>query len=102
MKINAPLLCLSLLLASPTLWASSSLRCDNGLASEGDSTSEVLEECGEPVSREFLGYRVIQSGSKQNNEVAIEEWSYAQKGGMYQFLRFEAGRLVSVTSKRKQ
>lgn len=95
-------LCLLLLLASPALWASSSLRCGSDLVSSGDTTGEVLEACGEPLSRDFLGYRVVTGYYGERNEVAIEEWSYGPRNGMYHFLRFEGGRLVSVSSKRKQ
>ncbi len=95
------LLCL-LLLTSPYLWASSTLRCGSGLVSSGDTASEVLSTCGEPVSRDFLGYRVVTGYYGERNEVAVEEWVYGPRSGMYHFLRFEGGRLTSVTSKRKQ
>ena len=95
------LLCL-LLLASPSLWASSTLRCGSGLVSSGDTASEVLSTCGEPISRGFLGYRVVTGYYGERSEVAVEEWVYGPRSGMYHFLRFEAGRLTSVTSKRKQ
>jgi len=35
-------------------------------------------------------------------ELQVEEWSYGPRNGMYQFLRFEGGRLVRVDSKRQQ
>lgn len=95
------LLCL-LLLTSPSLWASSTLRCGSGLVSSGDTTGEVISTCGEPISRDFLGYRVVTGYYGERNEVAVEEWVYGPRSGMYHFLRFEAGRLTSVTSKRKQ
>jgi hypothetical protein len=95
------LLCL-LLLVSPSLWASSTLRCGSGLVSSGDTTGEVISTCGEPISRDFLGYRVVTGYYGERNEVAVEEWVYGPRSGMYHFLRFEGGRLTSVTSKRKQ
>lgn len=95
------LLCL-LLLVSPSLWASSTLRCGSGLVSSGDTTGEVISTCGEPISRDFLGYRVVTGYYGERNEVAVEEWVYSPRSGMYHFLRFEGGRLTSVTSKRKQ
>jgi len=95
------LLCL-LLLASPALWASSTLRCGSKLISLEDHVDEVAAKCGAPISRDFLGYRVVTGYYGERSEVAVEEWVYGPRSGMYHFLRFEAGRLTSVTSKRKQ
>lgn len=36
-----------------------SLRCGSRLVSSGDSSSDVLERCGEPRSRDSLGYREV-------------------------------------------
>lgn len=33
-----------------------SCRCNNGLATKGDTRQEVLEKCAQPVSRQFSGY----------------------------------------------
>jgi hypothetical protein len=91
-----------LMLASHTAAASTTLRCGNGLVSKGSTTAEVLQKCGEPISRDILG-SVIRTGNYgESYELLVEEWSYAPRNGMYQFLRFEGGRLVRVDSKRKQ
>jgi hypothetical protein len=34
------------------------------------------------------------------HEVAVEEWAYGPRNGMYQFLRFEGNRLNKIDSKR--
>ena len=92
----------SLLLVSHTASASTTLRCGNGLVSTGTTTAEVLQKCGEPIARDMLG-SVIRTGNYgERYELQVEEWSYAPRNGMYQFLRFEGGRLVRVDSKRKQ
>lgn len=78
----------------------STLRCGSALISHGDDTREVLDKCGEPLSRDFLGYREVVDYYGFRSEVAVEEWSYGPRNGMYHFLRFEAGRLVSIGSKR--
>jgi hypothetical protein len=80
--------------------ASSTLRCDNGLISLGDPTAIVSHKCGEPLSRDFLGYREMQDEYGFYHEVTIEEWSYGPRNGMYQFLRFEGNRLIKIDSKR--
>ena len=77
--------------------ASSTLRCDSGLVSLEDTTSEVSSKCGEPIARDMLGYTLDAHG---NNEFLVEEWVYGPRNGMNYYLRFEGGRLKSVDSKR--
>ncbi|WP_422910109.1 DUF2845 domain-containing protein [Pseudomonas sp. MAC6] len=89
-----------LLLVPVYTLASSTLRCDSGLISLDDSTSEVSSKCGEPLSRDFLGYREVLDQYGFYNEVAVEEWSYGPRNGMYQFLRFQGNRLIKIDSKR--
>jgi hypothetical protein len=81
--------------------ASSTLRCSNGLISLDDTTSEVSGKCGEPLSRDFLGYREVLDEYGFYNEVAVEEWSYGPRNGMYQILRFQGNRLIKIDSKRR-
>jgi hypothetical protein len=81
--------------------ASSTLRCNNGLISLDDTTSEVSNKCGEPLSRDFIGYREVLDDYGFRNEVAVEEWAYGPRNGMYQFLRFEGNRLIKIDSKRR-
>lgn len=89
-----------LLLAPWCVQASSTLRCDSGLVSLDDTTNEVSSKCGEPLSRDFLGYREVLDEYGFYNEVAVEEWSYGPRNGMYQFLRFQGNRLIKIESKR--
>jgi len=94
----------SLLLCLP-LWAiaaqsHASLRCENGIASEGDRAVEVQTKCGTPVSSNVVGYVKDRTGNR-TTEVEVQEWVYGpREGGMMYFLRFEGGRLVRVDSKR--
>ena len=94
------LICSLLVLLPLGAHASSTLRCDNGLISVKDSSSVVASKCGEPMSREFVGYREVLDAYGFRNEVAVEEWVYGPRNGMYQFLRFEGNRLVKIDSKR--
>lgn len=74
-----------------------SLRCGSQLISSGDREFEVQQKCGEPIARNLVGY--LRSPNRRE-EVPIEEWVYGPMSGMYQYLRFEGGRLVQIHSKR--
>ncbi|MGE8064142.1 DUF2845 domain-containing protein [Pseudomonas sp. NPDC089569] len=91
------LLALALALTASQVRAADTLRCGSQLISVGDRSSEVQHKCGEPVSRDLLGYK--RSANRQE-EFQVEEWTYGPTGGMYHFLRFEGNRLVQITSKR--
>lgn len=94
-SLMLPLLCLPMLAD-----ASSTYRCGSALVSTSAPSAEVLSKCGEPVSRDFLGYREVVDSYGFRNEVNVEEWVYGPKNGMYHFLRFEGGRLTEIRSKR--
>jgi hypothetical protein len=94
-SLMLPLLCLPMLAE-----ASSTYRCGSALVSTSAPSAEVLSKCGEPVSRDFLGYREVVDSYGFRNEVNVEEWVYGPKNGMYHFLRFEGGRLTEIRSKR--
>ena len=89
------------LLFSP-LSQAATLRCGSSLISSDDHLSEVHSKCGEPVTRQFLGYREVIDYYGGTTQVPIEEWSYGPRNGMYYYLRFEANRLIKVESKRDQ
>lgn len=88
---------LVLVLSASQAWAADTLRCGSQLISVGDRSSEVLQKCGEPVSRDLLGYK---RSADRREEFQVEEWTYGPNGGMYQYLRFEGNRLKQITSKR--
>jgi len=89
-----------LLFAPLCAQATSTLRCGSALVSLDATTHEVSSKCGEPLSRDFLGYREVLDQYGFYNEVAVEEWSYGPRNGMYQFLRFQGNRLIKIDSKR--
>ena len=91
------LLVMSLTLVAGQASASDTLRCGSQLVSLGDRSSEVLQKCGEPVSRDALGYK---RSANRREEFQVEEWTYGPSNGMYQYLRFEGNRLREITSKR--
>ncbi|RMP19511.1 hypothetical protein ALQ28_03499 [Pseudomonas syringae pv. delphinii] len=83
-------------------YATSTLRCGSQLVSTGDRAFEVQQKCGEPVSQEVLGTQeTFNSTYRRSEAVRIEEWIYGPDNGMYQYLRFEGGRLVRIESKRR-
>ncbi|WP_085726166.1 DUF2845 domain-containing protein [Pseudomonas sp. R37(2017)] len=88
---------LVLALSAHQTWAADTLRCGSQLISVGDRSSEVLQKCGEPASRDLLGYK---RSADRREEFQVEEWTYGPNGGMYQYLRFEGNRLKQITSKR--
>ncbi|VVO43433.1 DUF2845 domain-containing protein [Pseudomonas fluorescens] len=88
---------LTLALAASQASAADTLRCGSQLVSVGDRSGEVLHKCGEPVSRDVLGYK---RSPDRREEFQVEEWTYGPNGGMYQYLRFEGNRLKQITSKR--
>jgi hypothetical protein len=96
------LMLLLLLATPPALASSSTLRCGSGLVSTGSTSEEVLQLCGQPISRDQLGSIIRTGNFGERYELLVEEWSYGPRNGMYQFLRFEGGRLVKVDSKRGQ
>lgn len=77
------------------------LRCGSQLISVGDRAFEVQQKCGAPVSQELIGTKSTFSHYRQRDEVKVEEWIYGPNNGMYQYLRFEGGRLVSIDSRRE-
>ncbi|MDA7089243.1 DUF2845 domain-containing protein [Pseudomonas sp. SA3-5] len=78
----------------------STLRCGSALISTDDASSEVLGKCGEPKSRDLIGYREVIDHYGFRSEVSVEEWVYGPRHGMYHFLRFEGNRLRDIDSKR--
>lgn len=94
-------LCLALLLNSLPLSAAS-LRCGSELISTGDHVSEVLDKCGEPASRDTIGYRERVDVLGRFEEVRVDEWVYGPRSGMYYYLRFEGNRLTEIDSRRRR
>lgn len=91
------LLSLALAVSASQAQAADTLRCGSQLISVGDRSGEVLQKCGEPASRDFLGYK---RSANKREEFQVEEWVYGPNSGMYQYLRFEGNRLVRIDSKR--
>lgn len=91
-------LLLCLLIGTPLLAQAETLRCSNKLVSLGDRSFEVLEKCGEPASRDQVGYKV---GAYDKRETRIEEWIYQQGDDTLSILTFEGNRLTGIERKRR-
>ncbi|SEJ93098.1 Protein of unknown function [Pseudomonas sp. NFR16] len=88
------------LMASTGLAHADTLRCGSQLISEGDRMFEVQQKCGQPVSQDIIGYKETVNHFRQVDQVQVQEWIYGPNNGMYQYLRFEGGKLVEINSKR--
>jgi hypothetical protein len=76
------------------------LRCGSQLISVGDRMFDVQQKCGQPASQDIIGYKETVNHFRQVDQVQVQEWIYGPNGGMYQYLRFEGGRLVRIDSNR--
>ncbi len=89
------------------------LRCGSDLVAPGYLKYEVLQICGEPLSREIVGeVEIVDSDRIYDRRYSryhsrgskvilyIEEWIY-EKSGLH-LLRFEGNRLVNVESIRRK
>jgi hypothetical protein len=91
-----------LLIGSLPAQASSTWRCDRNLVSLNDSTAIVQHKCGTPISQALVGYVERRDDYGFTHELAVEEWVYGPRNGMYHYLRFEGSRLTRIDSKRGQ
>jgi len=88
------------LAASSAIAQADTLRCGSQLISAGDRMFEVQQKCGQPISQDIVGYKETVNHFRQVDQVQVQEWVYGPNSGMYQYLRFEGGRLVKIDSKR--
>ena len=56
-----------------------------------------MRPAGQP---DIIGYKETVNHYRQVDQVQVQEWIYGPSNGMYQYLRFEGGRLVRIDSKR--
>lgn len=93
-----------LLLAADGASAEDSMRCGSALVTTGDTDTEVLLRCGEPLVRDVVGVKAV-SVKRRNvlrqtevtTEEKVEKWTYRPGGGKFmRVLTFQGGVLVSV------
>jgi len=86
----------------PAAAQATSLRCGNRLVRAGDTRTEVLQKCGEPLSRDIIGvdtHRRYRYGSVVTTERVVEEWVYRDRQ-MLRTLYFRGGVLVNIETSR--
>lgn len=90
----ACLVLLVLLCAGPPAWA---LRCGSDLVMEGETKFELIKKCGEPVSVEFIGYKLDIYGRR---DLLIEHLYYGPWKGWYYLIELVGGRVNKIDSFR--
>jgi hypothetical protein len=99
---------LAALVAAPATAGTTSFRCQNDLVNVGDSKSSVQIKCGQPMLKDSFcrpttGQPVPRppGGAKvviNNACETVDEWTYNPGYGQFMTtLRFESGRLVSIS-----
>ena len=74
------------------------MRCGNDFVKIGDRAFMVEHKCGEPVSKEFIGYTLDEA---KNREYAIEEWVYGPMNGIFYFVKFIGGSVTEIEYERQ-
>jgi len=98
--------------ALPAAAHAESLRCQNGIAAEGDSRLAVVYKCGQPVLRDNYCAAVYYGGSvnavpEPYASFAVpclytEEWLYERgPGEMLAVVRIRGGKVQSITYGRQ-
>ncbi|SFM30404.1 Protein of unknown function [Halopseudomonas pachastrellae] len=77
------------------------MRCDHGIIATGALQAEVLEQCGEPDSRQHTPRHIDADGYPADGSVTVDHWVYGPSNGMVRELRFIDGRLVDIESTRR-
>lgn len=95
---TAFIIILSLLLTAALAGADGSMRCGNSFVKIGERAYMVQKDCGEPVSRQLIGYTIDQ---QERRELTIEEWIYGPRdGGYFYIITFIGGKVSQITSER--
>jgi hypothetical protein len=77
--------------------ASYALRCGNELANVGDLKQQVLLACGNPASKETIGYIDKEKAGDRIRVLVIEEWILNISGHYYSLI-FEGNKLTKIES----
>ena len=99
--------CLAVAALLPAGAAAESLRCEKGIAAEGDSRLALLYKCGSPVLADASCAPVFQPGSPYPVPaplaglvapcVPAESWLYERgPGNLVATVRLQAGRIQSI------
>lgn len=84
------------------------MRCGNVVIREGDLTRTVLDECGEPISRDTAGLAPaapapVPSGEPPVLDVPIEQWVYDRGRGQFiAIVTVRGGRVEAIEDGRRR
>jgi hypothetical protein len=97
-KITPVALIFLLLLSAPVFGG---MRCPQGdLISEGTYKIKVLMVCGNPVSKEIIGYRWEKSVDYKQ-KLIIEQWTYRTGPEEYTILTIVGGKVEKIEKVRR-
>ena len=101
MKLAMPIAALIILSLAHDALAqkSDSMRCGTRLLQKGDLSLQLIEKCGEPVSKEVIGYTIntlYHPPASRHREYKIEQWIYGPEKGFYREVILEAGRVKYI------
>lgn len=95
---------ITLACAAPlSVWSADALRCHGDLAQVGETKASILNKCGEPLTKDTFCKKVERKDSSTHTTIVtgceeVEEWTYNPGTGSFMAtLRFEAGRLASIS-----
>lgn len=71
-----------------------SMRCGNNFVNIDDSVSTVQMKCGAPSST----YSFCKPESRSRSCDKVDEWTYSRPNEFMQIVRFESGKVVSISS----
>jgi hypothetical protein len=87
-----------LLLTVASAAADGSMHCANSFVKIGERAYLVKQDCGEPVSKQLVGYTIDR---QERRELVIEEWIYGPRdGGYYYVITFVGGKVSKIASER--
>lgn len=82
--------------------AQQQMDCGGRFVTDGMTTTQVLELCGEPQQRtrseRTLTSGLLDSPDSSSVTIPVEEWTYSPPGQFSQKLIFESGRLVKTVT----
>jgi len=91
---------LILAIALPAQSKDASFRCGDTFIDTGDSRARVLHHCGEPQSREVIGY-VRSTENEELIEFAVEAWTYDSSPDVFNIITFKGNRVLNIESEKK-
>jgi len=62
----------------------------------GDKKIEILDKCGEPLSRDIVGVETHFTDGWTKKKAALEEWTYKFNRDYYSVLTFRGSELITI------